>query len=151
MGVQGTHSFLKKKGFFPEVVGSPQLKNLKTIHVDLSGSYYQMIINHFFQQIPSVAAKFILMKLGSIFIKEHTVLYLDGETTQEKQTAANRRRQTKERDSKKLESLLHVAEMKASQGKRVSASQIDAITRLSRRAFNITSPMKDTLVKTARQ
>ncbi|GAB5587405.1 hypothetical protein Unana1_02305 [Umbelopsis nana] len=57
----------------------------------------------------------------------------------------------KERDSKKLEFLLHVAEMKASQGKRVSASQIDAVTRLLRRAFNINSPVKDTLVKTARQ
>jgi hypothetical protein len=50
-----------------------------------------------------------------------------------------------------MESLLQVAETKASQGQRVSASQIDSITKLSRRAFSITSPMKETLVETAQQ
>jgi hypothetical protein len=93
MGVKDTHTFLQ--GFSPEVVGSPQLKNLKTIHFNLFGLVLSMIINHFFQKVSSVAEKFILMKLDSIFCMEHAVLYLDSGTTQEKQATANRRRKSK--------------------------------------------------------
>jgi hypothetical protein len=89
--------------------------------------------------------------MGSLLSKENTVLYLDGGVTKEKQATANRRQQIKERDSKKMEALLKAAEIKACQGRRVSTSQIDAITRLSRRMFKLTDHMKAILTRTAEE
>ena len=110
-------------GFRPDVLSSPHIEDSKKIHVDLLGSYYQMIVNSFLKNEALVAAEKTItalgtyaltsichlyrlglttkLVLGTMFTKDHTTLYLDGKTTKEKETTANLRRQVKEKDEKK--------------------------------------------------
>ena len=105
-------------GFRPDVLSSPHIEDSKKIHVDLLGSYYQMIVKN----EALVAAEKIItalgaygltsichlyrlglttkIVLGTMFTKDHTTLYLDGKTTKEKETTANLRLQVKEKDEK---------------------------------------------------
>jgi hypothetical protein len=151
MGVNGTHSFLKKRGLSAQVLSSPMIESVNTVHVDLLGSYYQMVIDNFFLKVPNVAAKLIFTKLGHIFSVDRTILYLDGGRTKEKQETAERRRNVKKKDIRKLDVMFRVAEGKAAQGRLISASQYDALCRLSRRTFTLTDSMKKKLVQIARE
>lgn len=149
MGVKGTHRFLKKRGFNPIVFSSPTSDSLTTIHVDLLGSHYPLIVDHFFTKDPTVAAKLIMKKIGEIYSTNCTVLYLDGARTNEKQATTARRLQVREKDLKTLGSLFRLAEEKITHGRTISSSQFSTIARLSRRTFRFTEDMKNLLIATA--
>jgi hypothetical protein len=149
MGVKATHSFLKKKGLSFTPTDYPTIQSYHTLHVDLLGSFYPLFIDSFFKHEPKVAAKFVLDRLQTLLPIQKTILYMDGNRTVEKNATAQRRLNVQVRDSKKLESLLFAAKTKASKGQRVSVSQIDAITRLSRRTFRFINDMKQTFIDTA--
>ncbi|CAO3676648.1 unnamed protein product [Umbelopsis ramanniana] len=140
MGVNGTHSFLKKRGLSAQALSSPIIESVN-----------KMVIDNFFLQVPNVAAKLIFTKLGYIFSVDRTILYLDGGRTKEKKETAERRRNVKEKDIRKLNAMFRVAEGKAAQGQPISASQYDALRCLSRRTFTLTDSMKETLVQKARE
>ncbi|KAH8555041.1 hypothetical protein BGW37DRAFT_517546 [Umbelopsis sp. PMI_123] len=62
-----------------------------------------------------------------------------------------KRQQTKEKDQKTTERLLRIAEGKAAQGRRISGSNLDAIFRSARRAFELTPNMMQEIFETAKE
>jgi hypothetical protein len=149
MGVKATHSFLKKRVLFFAPTDYPTIQRYHKLHFDWLGSFYPLFIDSFFKHEPKVAAKFVLDKLEILLPIQKTILYMDGNRTVEKNANAQRPIKVQVRDSRKLESLLLEAKTKASKGQRVSVSQIDAITRLSRRTFRFINDMKQTIIVTA--
>jgi hypothetical protein len=149
MGVISAHSFLRKKSFNPASVSQSALEQYTKFHVDVLGSYYPVLIDNFYKHPPSQAATLVIEKLKSMLPMEKTILYLDGNKSAEKQATTERRSQVKEKDMRRLQAQLRIAESKAAQGHRISASQIKEITRLSRRAFHLTSEMKRIFLETA--
>jgi hypothetical protein len=65
--------------------------------------------------------------------------------TEEKQETAERRRNIKKKDIRKLDAIFRVAEEKAAQARLIFASEFDAISRLSRCTFTLTDSMKKIL------
>ena len=156
MGVKGTHFFLKKRGLTPSFVEnvaslSSVFKDPITIHVDLLGTFYPTILTNFFRHDISMAAKLLVNHLNATLPKNISSLYIDSGRTKEKKCTSEKRQQTKEKDQKKTERLLRIAEGKAAQGRRISGSQMDAIFRSARRAFELTPKMMQEIFETAKE
>ncbi|GJJ77592.1 hypothetical protein EMPS_09951 [Entomortierella parvispora] len=151
MGVPFLWPFVKKKGYFPDVLSNcPQHSRPPntTFHVDILGSMYPLIRRTFLKHDPVMANSIFEMKLRSLkFPPATTLLYMDGPSPEEKRATRALREARCSTSLTKADSLLHEMEDMFRQKKKLKKQQFRKLNKGLNAAFYLSADLGESLAQ----
>ncbi|GJJ71545.1 hypothetical protein EMPS_04256 [Entomortierella parvispora] len=151
MGVPFLWPFVKKKGYFPDVLSNcPQHSRPPntTFHVDILGSMYPLIRRTFLKHDPVMANSIFEMKLRSLkFPPATTLLYMDGPSPEEKRATRALREARCSTSLTKADSLLHEMEDMFRQKKKLKKQQFRKLNKGLNAAFYLSADLRESLAQ----